>query len=499
MSSLTTLTDPGAVAKSVTATASGAVAAGKPVVVNSNGTVQQVAITSTFDGSMGTADDQGTSYRAGNISGACYHTGEDRTVLAFPNSGNNYYATCTTATINGTTMTMNAPTVINSTACAFVKCVYDTSQNRLMFFYKYNGNGNYAKVRSATLSGNTFTFKNEVNNAISTQGLGNKPGDMCNVDDGKIALLWGEGPSVATAQIVSMEGPQFAQVNTALTVSTSNSWNARCASGKKGEFLCILGKPNNLEYVACTVSGNTITKGTAVTYSGSYSTYGVDVASGFWDGYTTPESTYLAIQQPPNGSAGDAEAVVVTVSGTTPTINTALSLTADPSSNLLTMGWGGASNQAIVYYRSQATSSKGYAVELTYSGTTVTEGDIVEVGTSNYMNWGVAWDQDAKKSIFMYQDGGNSDTAEVNVYTPSGDTTSLTAQNFLGISTGAASNTEEVSTIVRGGTAKNLSSLTVGTNYYVQRNGTLGTTAADPSVKAGKAISTTSLLLTGDS
>ena len=115
------------------------------------------------------------------------------------------------------------------------------------------------------------------------------------------------------------------------------------------------------------------------------------------------------------------------------------------------------------------------------------------------MNWGVAWDQDAKKSIFMYQDGDNSDTAEVNVYTPSGDTTSLTAQNFLGISTGAASNTEEVSTIVRGGTAKNLSSLTVGTNYYVQRNGTLGTTAADPSVKAGKAISTTSLLLTGDS
>ena len=40
---------------------------------------------------------------------------------------------------------------------------------------------------------------------------------------------------------------------------------------------------------------------------------------------------------------------------------------------------------------------------------------------------------------------------------------------------------------------------TVGSNYYVQADGSYDTSAGSPSVKAGLAISTTSLLLSGDS
>jgi hypothetical protein len=41
--------------------------------------------------------------------------------------------------------------------------------------------------------------------------------------------------------------------------------------------------------------------------------------------------------------------------------------------------------------------------------------------------------------------------------------------------------------------------LTVGTKYYVTTTGGFSSTAGDPSVNAGLAISTTSLLLNGDS
>jgi sugar lactone lactonase YvrE len=41
------------------------------------------------------------------------------------------------------------------------------------------------------------------------------------------------------------------------------------------------------------------------------------------------------------------------------------------------------------------------------------------------------------------------------------------------------------------------SSLTAGQSYYVQTDGTLGTTAADPSVFAGTAVSATKLIVKG--
>jgi len=45
----------------------------------------------------------------------------------------------------------------------------------------------------------------------------------------------------------------------------------------------------------------------------------------------------------------------------------------------------------------------------------------------------------------------------------------------------------------------NIGTVPVGSKYFVQSDGTFGTSAGDPSVNAGIAISTTSLLLNGDS
>jgi len=49
---------------------------------------------------------------------------------------------------------------------------------------------------------------------------------------------------------------------------------------------------------------------------------------------------------------------------------------------------------------------------------------------------------------------------------------------------------------LKGGISTNQSSLTVGSDYYVQSNGTLSTTTS--SVKAGKAMNATTLKLTGE-
>jgi len=83
---------------------------------------------------------------------------------------------------------------------------------------------------------------------------------------------------------------------------------------------------------------------------------------------------------------------------------------------------------------------------------------------------------------------------------PTHTKTTLTTDNFLGIADAAISNSASGDVVVRGGTITGLSSLTVGSNYYVSTSdGSLSTTAGTPSVKAGKAISTSSIVMTGES
>ena len=74
-------------------------------------------------------------------------------------------------------------------------------------------------------------------------------------------------------------------------------------------------------------------------------------------------------------------------------------------------------------------------------------------------------------------------------------TTNLTAQNFLGISNGAYTNGQTATIQTIGSVDDAQSGLTPGTEYYVQSDGTLGTGAGNPSVKAGLAISATNLLI----
>ena len=69
--------------------------------------------------------------------------------------------------------------------------------------------------------------------------------------------------------------------------------------------------------------------------------------------------------------------------------------------------------------------------------------------------------------------------------------------NFIGITAAAISSGSTGVVVLQGGVATNLSSLTIGSEYYVQGNGTISTASASPAVNIGKAISATALILKG--
>ena len=73
----------------------------------------------------------------------------------------------------------------------------------------------------------------------------------------------------------------------------------------------------------------------------------------------------------------------------------------------------------------------------------------------------------------------------------------MTTSNFVGFAKAAANDNATATVDVTGSTNSSQSGLTAGLGYYVQDDGTLGTTAADPNQFAGTAIAATKLLVRG--
>ena len=97
----------------------------------------------------------------------------------------------------------------------------------------------------------------------------------------------------------------------------------------------------------------------------------------------------------------------------------------------------------------------------------------------------------------FYRDPGNSDAGTSVVFQAAYSNANLTAENYIGTAaTGAPSGTGAKINL-KGAVDENQSGLTAGQSYYVQADGTLGTTPAEPSVFAGTAVAATKLIVKG--
>ena len=106
------------------------------------------------------------------------------------------------------------------------------------------------------------------------------------------------------------------------------------------------------------------------------------------------------------------------------------------------------------------------------------------------------------KMVFIY---GHSQTTKgtlvadrfySKVLTLAATPTNLTATNYLGIAQAAIASSATGDIMLKGGVSSKLSSLTIGSDYYVAPDGTF-TTIATNNQAAGKAVSATTLLMKG--
>ena len=480
----------GGTSPTISATASGALANGDKVILNTNGTVTKAQITS-YTPTLGTEvvfRDSSTTYPD-----SVYSTAVDRVI--FSSRGKQVYSGIVSA--DGSTISVGSGTGYGGPSHAggvanYLDMAYDSNLDRVVLAYSDSDNsskGTCAVVQP--LSNGSFTVSSTVTGNIFDSGSVAHVRIVYDANAQKVIVAYRES-SVGKAVV----GTVATDTSNPITFGTPVNFNG----GSSAENMAMSYDANAQKIVIAytdtsssdhgkavvgTVSGTSISFGTPATFNSNGTPY-VGIA------YDANAQKHL-IAFRDNSDSNSGKGIVGTVSGTSISFGSATQFETGEA-NFMDAAYIEDQQKVGVVYQDNGDSNKGKYVLGTISGTSVsfTTPAIFNDGTTNYMRATYTPDQDA--FIISYQDGGNSSKGTgVTVYQVANS--NVTSTNYIGISDGAYSDGAAATIQIVGAVDDAQSSLTTGSQYYLQQDGTLSTTADTPSVYAGTAISSTKLAI----
>ena len=464
--------------------ASGTLTDGKAVIVNANGTVSVVAGsaegigTPVVFGSGGTTTEISSTYDpvnnkfvvfyrdngqsghgyaiVGSVSGSSitfgspveflnanlgsttcnYDTASGKVVVFFQDAGNSNYGTARVGTISGTSISFGTAVVFQSSEATYLSSAYEANQNRSVIAYSDNGTSNYGFVKSGQVSGTSISF-----------------GSRAQV----------ESYAVSDKVIIYDAGQQ----KILLFYGSFNAYKARAR--------------------VVTISGSSVSIGsdTLVSSGTAQEVYG----------YYDTSISKPVVTWKDSGNSDKGTAVVLTISGTSVSFGSEY-VFQDESTAYLRSTFDSTNNVGVIAYEYGSSPRKVAITQVTASGTTLSFSTALETTQAvGNLQLAIVYDDNAEKAVIT---SINNESNYFGVsYAYSGGSTNITSENYIGIARSGAASGAGVVIDTQGAIADNLSGLTAGQSYFVQSDGTLSTTAADPSVFAGTAVSATKLIVKG--
>jgi hypothetical protein len=498
MSNLSELLPAGGAAKEFEPVASGTLPNGQAVVLKSNGQVEIVVESSTSvaesipAGSVVPFLTRSTAFI--EVAFDPYHVGQF--IITYRDYDNSGYGTAIMGTVSGTSITFGASFVFWSGVGTQYAIAFDpNTENKFVIIYRQTGStSNQGGSVAGTISGANLSFSSEVL-FHSAETL-----DIAIAFDpntaGKFVVTYRDesNSSRGTAVVGTLSGTSISYGSEYVFNSTGSSTNTSIAfdPNTSGKFTVAF-TYSGVQAVVGTVSGTSLTFGPLYEVEASTS-YQVSVV---FDPNTAGK--FIVVYQD-GGNSYYGTSVVGTLSGTSISYGSEYVFNSGNSSPISIAFDPNTATKFIVTYKDSGNSGYGTLNVGVISGTALTYGpDIVfSSGSAGYPS--IAFDPNtAGKFVVAYQDDSstNKGTAVVGQMATTITTTNLTSTNFVGITAEAITSGATGVVVPQGGVATNLSSLTIGSEYYVQANGTVSTVSTSPAVNIGKAISATSLILKG--
>ena len=470
MSNLSELIPAGGGQNNTDFVASGNIASGKPVILNSTGTATQVGAAAASSVGIGTA----VVYDAGTNTDNCiaYDSSSNKVVVGYRSSSTGYGIV---GTVSGTSISYGSATALPSNVyMREASMAYDSTNNKVVMSYRSNDD-DYGYAAVGTITGTAIAWgtpvafasaKSEYTSCVydsSNNKIVIAFNDGANSQYGTAIVGTVSGTTISFGTEVVFNAAESSVINTAYDSSSNKVIITTMDEGNSGRGNAVVG----------TVSGTSISFGTNVLYSASRA----DAQSIAFD--TVANKVVIAYSDDGNSAYGTA--IVGTVSGTSISFGTAAVFNSAAASQT-SCSYDTGADRTIISYRNNSPSS-GKVIAGAVSGTSISfnTASTFETGT----NVDSVYDANAGKVVTVYT---NSTGRSIVL---SASATNLTATNLLGVAAGAITSGATGTINTWGSRNEVQTSLTVASDYYVQSDGTI--TTASGGTLIGQAITATQI------
>jgi hypothetical protein len=469
--------------------ASGALSDGSKVVINADGTVSVVGFAALNPPTAGTpvVFESASSSEAS----ATYDSINNKIVIAYRDNGNSSHGTAVVGTVSGTSISFGTAVVFENSTSTNFSAVYDTANQKIVIAYTNDANSDYGTAVVGTVSGTSISFGTPVVfESVATAGTRAVTATY-DEDQEKVVIAYQNGSNAFGYALIGTVSGTSISFGTPVLFNNagSGSTHMSCTYDSTNQKVVISYRFGSQGVaIVGTVSGTSISFGSGASFSSNVTTYTATTYD------TNQQKVVIAYRDEGNSNYGTA--VVGTVSGTSISFGTAV-VFESANTEYTAITYDPNINKVIIAYADFGNSNYGTAIVGTVSGTSISFGTplVFESASYNAGSTAATYDPDQQKVVIAYSDGGNSFYGTATILSLTGP--NLTAENYIGISDGAYADTATATIQLAGAVDDAQTSLTAGQSYFVQTDGTLGLTPDTPSVFAGTAVSSTKLIIKG--
>ena len=379
---------------------------------------------------------------------ATYDSNSNKVVIGYRDDGNSNYGTAVVGTVSGTSISFGTAVVFESANITYLSATFDSNSNKVVFAYTDVGNSSYGTSIVGTVSGTSISFGTAV---VFESAISIYVSAAFDSTNNKVVVAYTDqgNSSYGTAIVGTVSGSSISYGSPVVFTANNSRYYSAVFDSNAGKIVIPYQNQANSygQAIVGTVSGTSISFGTAATFEAAGSLY---VNAAF-----DSTANKVIINYRDQGNSNYGTAIVGTVSGTSISFGTAVvynSGECEPQST----AYDSNANKTDIFYVDSANSYKGTVIVGTISGTSISFGSELVFNSAQTAYIGSTFDSTNNKVVAAYRDDGNSAYGTAVVINLSGD-------------------------------------LAIASDYYVQSDGTLSTASSSPAIKVGQAISTTTI------